>query len=191
MRTHVQTLTAALIACGLAGAAPAASLGGATLPDTYPAVGQTLVLNGTGLRTLTIFNVKVYVAGLYLAKPSHEAAEILGSTTPKVLVLQFLHTGTKAEVEAQFREGEQNNCGAGQCAPEDKPVFDALLRDIPAVAVGDTFTFILDGGGTVLVNNRAISRFTSRSLTRQLLAGFIGDHPPSTDLRQHLLGLAR
>jgi len=175
----------------IATSASAATMGGAILPDTYPVAGQPLALNGIGLRTLTVFNVKAYVAGLYLAKPSRNAAEILASTTPKVLLLQFLHSGSKAEVEAQFRKGEETNCASGGCAPADQADFEALIKAMPGVAVGDTLTFMFDGrgGGRVLTNNRQISSFTNPDLCYQLLNGFIGPRPPSTDLRQHLLGL--
>jgi hypothetical protein len=93
-----------------ASAAGAATLDGVTFPDKYPVAGQTLVLNGLGQRTLTVFNVKVYVAALYLPQPSHDAAQILASHSPKVLLLQYLHSGSKSEIEQEYRKGEQTNC---------------------------------------------------------------------------------
>ncbi len=99
--------------------AHAATLEGVTLQDTFPVEGHTLKMNGIGLRTLTIFNVKVYVAALYLAAPSHDARQILTSTTPKVIRMQFLHSGSKAEIEKEYRAGEQTNCGDGSCSPSD------------------------------------------------------------------------
>ena len=72
---------------------------GISFPDTYPIDGQRLVLNGLGLRTLTIFNIKVYVAGLYVQQPSHSAQDILHSPGTKVIVMEFLHAGSKADIE--------------------------------------------------------------------------------------------
>ena len=169
--------------------AHAATLGGATLPDTYSAGGQTLVLNGMGLRTLTVFNVKVYAAGLYLPQKSSDARAILASPGAKVILMQFLHAATKAQIEKQYREGESKNCGHGECAPSDAGDYERLIAATPAAAVGDTLTYILSPRSVrVLFNNRVIGDFANPDLGLRLLAGFIGDAPPSEDLKRHLLG---
>ena len=43
----------------------------------------------------------------------------------------------------------------------------------------------------MLFNNRLIGEFANPDLAMRLLAGFIGDVPPSLDLKEHLLGLKR
>ena len=173
----------------LGGAGQAATLGGVTLPDTYPAGGQSLVLNGIGIRTLTIFNVKVYAAGLYVAQRSGDARAILASPGPKVIVLQFLHAASKSDIEKQYRAGEARNCGNGGCDPADEADFERLIAATPAAAVGDTLTYILSPRGErALVNNRQIGEFANPDLAVRLLAGFIGPTPPSEDLKRHLLG---
>jgi hypothetical protein len=167
----------------------AATAGGATLPDTYPVTGQTLVLNGLGVRALTIFNVKVYAAGLYLAQRSGDARAIMASPGPKVILLHFLHAASKSDIEKHYREGEQHNCGNGGCAPADAADFERLITVTPAAAVGDTLTYVLSPKGVrALFNNRQIGEFTNPDLALRLLAGFIGDVPPSEDLKRHLLG---
>ena len=170
--------------------ATAATLSGATLPDSYVVDGQQLVLNGVGLRTLTIFKVKAYVAGLYLPRPSRDARQILASPGPKVVMLKFLHSGSKDQVEKQFREGEARNCGDGSCAASDQADFERLVAAAPAVNVGDTSTYIFTAGRVrVMANNRVIGDFANADLAYHLLAGFIGARPPSEDLRDHMLGL--
>ncbi len=167
----------------------AATTGGASLPDTYPVPGQQLVLNGLGIRTVTVFNVKVYVAGLYLARHNSDARAILASPEPKVILLQFLHAASKSDIEKHYREGEQNNCGHGGCAPADAADFERLITATPAAAVGDTLTYVITSKGVrVLSNNRLDGEFANPDLGMRLLAGFIGETPPSQDLKQHLLG---
>ncbi|HEY0204476.1 MAG TPA: chalcone isomerase family protein [Acetobacteraceae bacterium] len=169
--------------------AQAASLGGATLPDTYSAGGQTLVLNGIGLRTLTVFNVKVYAAALYLPKKSGDAQAIMASPGAKVILMQFLHAASKSQIEKQYREGEAKNCGHGECAQSDAGDFEKLIAATPAAAVGDTLTYVLSPRGVrVLFNNRVIGDFANPDLGLRLLAGFIGSAPPSEDLKRRLLG---
>jgi hypothetical protein len=41
----------------------------------------------------------------------------------------------------------------------------------------------------VFANDRVMGDFADRDLAYRLLSGFIGDHPPSADLRRQLLGL--
>jgi hypothetical protein len=169
--------------------ARAATLAGVTVPDTYTVNGQALVLNGAGLRTLTIFRVGIYVAALYLPQPMHDAAAILASSGPKVLRLFFLHAGSKEQVDKEYRLGEANNCGQGQCAATDEADFERLVAAAPAVEPGDTTTYIFSAGGVrVLANDRSIGDYADRDLADRLLAGFIGPHPPSEALRSGLLG---
>lgn len=172
--------------------ARAATLGGATLPDTYPVAGKSLVLNGIGLRTLTILHIRAYVAALYLEQRSGDAEQILRSPGTKVVLLQFLHSASKEQVETQYREGEANNCGHNECDPRDKADFERLVAAAPAVAVGDTLTYIFSPGRVqVFANNRPIGDFANADLAYRLLLGFIGPRPPSPELKQQLLGHAQ
>lgn len=178
-------VVALLLWCGCA---QAATLAGVTLPDSYPVDGQALILNGMGLRTLTILNIRVYVAGLYLARPNHDAQQILGSPTPKVLLLQFLRSGSKEQIEKQFHAGEIVNCGAGGCDPSDQADFERMVAAAPAVAIGDTFTFAITARGVrFLVNNRLLVQSDKPDLGHLILLGFLGDKAPSEDLRKGLL----
>ena len=169
--------------------AHAATVDGVTFPDTYPIDGQTLVLNGLGLRTLTILNVRAYAAGLYVAQRSHDPRQIIAAPTPKVLLLQFLHAGSKDQVARQFHNGEAVNCNDGSCDPADQSDFDRMVSLAPAVKSGDTFTFVITRAGTRLfVNNALLFQSDKADLGRLILRGYIGDKPPSPDLRKALLG---
>ena len=171
--------------------ARAATLDGVTFPDRYTAGGQSLVLNGLAVRTVTILNVKVYVVGLYLPQPSHDAAQIFASAGPKVIRLQYVHDGSKADVEKAYRNGEMRNCENGGCDPKDQGDFERLVAASPPVKVGDTTTYIITSTGMrVLANDRVLGDFTDKDLAYQMLAGFIGPHPPTQALRARLLGLS-
>jgi Chalcone isomerase-like len=190
-RSTARAIFPALLWWWLAWPAAAATLAGVTLPDSYTVDGQSLRLNGIGLRTLTFLRVRIYVAALYLPRPSHDAGQILASPGPKVVRLQFIHSGSKAQVEKQYREGEAKNCGNGECAPSDLPDFEALVAAAPAVKPGDTSTYVFtDRGVKVLANDEVIGDFADVDLAHQLLTGFIGEHPPSQSLREQLLGVS-
>jgi hypothetical protein len=183
-------LLPALTCCLLVSSALAATLSGVAMPDTYDVDGKTLVLNGIGLRTFTIFHIRGYVAALYLPEPSRDARQILDASGPKVIRLKFIRGGSKAEVEQEYRKGEAINCGHGECAPSDQSDFERLVAAAPAVSPGDTSTYVFtDGRVRVYANDRLIGDFANPDLARRLLSGFIGDHPPTQALRSQLLGL--
>jgi hypothetical protein len=54
----IRKLVPVLVGCWFASGAAAATLNGVTLPDTYSVNGQALVLNGIGLRVITIFRIR-------------------------------------------------------------------------------------------------------------------------------------
>lgn len=182
-------LAACLLALGLAQHAAAATAGGVTLPDSYVVDGQTLRLNGIGVRALSIIGVRIYVAALYTVAPSGDARAILASSTPKALVLAYLHDGSKSQVEEEYRKGSRQNCGNGECPAADAPDFERLVAAAPAVKAGETTTYIVTARGLrVLANNRPVIELANPDLAMRILEGFIGPRPPTEDLRAGLLG---
>ena len=87
-----QGSTAIALAVVLVSAAPAlaATCQNVTFPDSVKAGNAELLLNGLGLRKATMFNVKVYVAGLYLPQKSSDAGQILAANRPWRLELRFV-----------------------------------------------------------------------------------------------------
>ncbi|MBV8096643.1 MAG: chalcone isomerase family protein [Acetobacteraceae bacterium] len=186
MKWAVATLLAATL---LAGVASAKTAGGVTFPDTIQVDGKTLVLNGMGARTYTVLGIRGYVAGLYLEHPSHDARAIESDPGIKVILLQYLRSASKEQVEHQYREGQQVNCGAGQCPQSDAADYDRLIKLAPAVRPGDTSTYIIRRSGLqVLSNNQPLATFNNPDLGFRILEGFIGPRPPSEDLKAALLG---
>jgi hypothetical protein len=59
--------------------ARAAELQGVSMPDQQDVAGIRLILNGIGLRTYSILRIRIYVAGLYLERPNHDAQATLNS----------------------------------------------------------------------------------------------------------------
>ena len=77
MLRRILAVLPALFLCSGLMRAEAAVLDGVTFPDTQTVAGRRLVLNGTALRTYSILRVHIYVAALYLERPSSNAAQIL------------------------------------------------------------------------------------------------------------------
>ena len=188
------TLAAAALALAASISAPRAeTFSGVDVPSSIVVDGQTLHLNGAGLRRISLLGIgaDIYVAALYLPAENHDAASIVAMPGHKAVRLHFLHAATKEQVEADFRKGERINCGDGQCNPAELPDFEKLVQVTPAIQVGDTAEYIYDPNRLrVFANSRLIADFPNGLLSHQLLLGFLGDHPPTERLKRELLGTA-
>jgi Chalcone isomerase-like len=188
-RLFMATLPLLATLC-MAPATRAATLAGVEVPDTLQVDGKPLVLNGVGLRTLTILRVKIYVAALYLPKKSSDARAILASPGPKVVSLHYIHGGSKEQVQDRYREGERVNCGNGGCDAALQSDFERLVASAQPVREGDITNFVVtERGFRVVFNGRPVVSFNDSRLGNMIIEGFIGAHPPSEDLRAGLLGV--
>ena len=102
-RSLLFVVVSALTAFGI-GVAHGKDCQGVTFPEQAQVNGSTLTLNGLGLRQATFLKVNVYVAALYVANVSSDAQALLGSNTPKELLLHFLHNVSDDELKAACRE---------------------------------------------------------------------------------------
>src|SRR5262245_25690640 len=59
---------------------------------------KTLCLNGLGLREATVFNVNVYVAGLYLEQRDKNGERIASSDQRKLMRLRFVRDVGRSEI---------------------------------------------------------------------------------------------
>ena len=104
-------LFAACLCLGASGAS-AAELSGVFIEDQIQAdSGETLQLNGLGLREK--FWVDVYVGSLYLTQPSDDVAQILSSPGPWRVQLDFVYKEVSQEkLLTAWREGFEKNQSA-------------------------------------------------------------------------------
>jgi hypothetical protein len=180
------------IVFGVARHVKAAQMSGVEIPDTYQIDGRTLVLNGYGLRTFTFLHIKIYVAALYLPQKTSDPQAILTSPGPKLVIVRYIHSGSKDQVQSRYREGEMENCGDGGCDKALEGDFERLVNAAPAVEPGDSTAFVVtDKSLRVSFNGRPLEQYGRGALGNLILAGFIGVHPPSPELRASLLGLVK
>lgn len=171
---------------GLA-AASAAELAGVQFADQVTVGDQTLVLNGTGLRKKLV--IKVYAAGLYVPSRSSNPAEILEADGAKRIVMHFLtNKATKDRMDEAWVEGFEANSPAIYPAIADRvSEFIGLFGDMKD---GDevVLTYQPGSGTTVELNGRQLGEIAGDDFGRALLEVWLGDHPPSDDLKAGLLG---
>ncbi len=177
---------AALVLAAQRGA-PAAELGGISLPDTSEIGGTMLRLNGIGLRTYSILRVRIYVAGLYLQRPTHDPETILDLPEDKLLVFRFIRDVDAADARKSWQEGFADNClPPCHVEPADEARF---LAAVPAFRAGDFSTLAFASGRlTVAINGHLVGTITNPGFERAILLTLIGPKPPNEALKRGLLG---
>ncbi|MFL6232007.1 MAG: chalcone isomerase family protein [Thermoanaerobaculia bacterium] len=165
----------------------AATLAGVNLPDKVDAGGQTLVLNGLGLRSK--FFIKVYVGGLYLPQKEKAAAKVLSGDTPRRMVMHFLYSVTKDQMCDAWKEGLEQN--TPKASPEVKKDFAALCGWMEAIPKGHelVLTYVPGTGTQVEVNGKVKGTLAGKATADAILATWIGPDPgPGEDFKKAVLG---
>lgn len=170
----------------LAGAAVAATMSGVTMPDQLSVGGQSLVLNGMGMRKVAI--IKVYVGGLYLTAKSQDANAILAADAPRAIRMEFLRNVDKGRLTGGFREGFEKNAGAK--AASQKENFDRFLGLVGEQKKGAVMLFTYaPGTGTVInIGGKDVATFEGKDFADALFSLWLGPVPPSAELRKGMLG---
>ena len=183
----MRILSSALLTRFLALPAGAGTLAGVTLPDTVDVKGQSLVLNGMGLRSKLF--IKVYVGGLYLPQKEKAAAKILADDSPRRMVMHFLYSVNKEQMCEAWDEGLEQNTPK---APADvKKNFMTLCNWMEAIPKGNkiVLTYVPGEGTHVEVNGKPKGTLEGKATAEAIVNTWIGPDPaPGADFRKAVLG---
>ncbi|MGW8309891.1 MAG: chalcone isomerase family protein [Thiogranum sp.] len=163
-------------------------IAGLSLPTTYGLAGQSLVLNGAGIRSKFFF--KIYVGALYLAKATHDPQQALNAPGAKSMQMMMLYKEVDAAKIAEgWRAGFKANLSPTDLAPLTARLqqFNALF---PTLHKGDhVYMDYVPGAGTTLtINKERRGAIAGEDFFRALLQVWIGDQPADTGLKSGLLG---
>jgi len=185
MKQHAAlTLLPLLLTLALASTASARDCEGVTLPNAVTVEGTRLVLNGMGVREATVFNVNVYVAGLYLPGRTRDASQVLRTDQPTRLVMSFVREVERNDIVDAFRAGFRASSGATQAQ------IQRLVGFLPAAQEGTvlTFTYVPGTGLSVRVGNRVRGTIEGAEFAHAFLGIWLGSSPPNSGLKSGLLG---
>jgi hypothetical protein len=167
--------------------ASAATVGGVTVEDKTTVNGQTLVLNGAGLRKK--FFIKVYVGALYLPAKNTNAAAIMAADAPRRIVMNFLYSVSKDQMCDAWKEGLEAN--TPNSSAEVKGAFKTLCSLMEPIPKGNrlVLTYLPVGGTQVEVNGKAKGTLPGKATADAILATWIGPKPgPGDDFKSAVLG---
>lgn len=184
-------LAGGLLAFGSVQAQQPVEMEGQKFEPTVALGGQTLNLNGVGLRKKAFF--KVYVAGLYVGQKSTNAATIINDKGARRISLHMLRDVESSSFIDSFTEGLKNNLTEAQFA-SFKPQTDALLgimKSIGEAKKGDVvnFDYTPDGGTRVSVNGQAKGNpIAGGDFFSAVTRIWLGDKPADETLKKGMLG---
>jgi len=183
--------SAMLLLCLCAGSAAKAAgreCDGVSFPEHVQAQGETLTLNGLGLRKATLFGIKVYVGALYVAHTTSDAGTILNSRDPTEIELRFVFHVTAGQLRDAWREGFEKSA-PGQLDQLQSRI--ARLNGwMTGVSSGQRMTFLRIPGVGIQYSLDGIVKGTiaGDDFARAFLGIWLGPSPPNEALRAGLLG---
>lgn len=160
---------------------------GVSLPDSAEVAGETLNLNGAGVRTKFFFDI--YVAALYLSERATSAEQAVNSTGPKRLSMSFLYDEVSREKLVQgwidgFEKNQSGDSLARLKARLDQ--FNAMFSDAHKGELF-TFDFLRDGSTVVTLKGKAAGAIPGSDFQRALLEVWLGKKPADRVLKQAML----
>lgn len=191
-RRHRNLIVGSLF--GLAAATVAAQpleLEGQKFEPSVQVGGQTLNLNGVGLRKRAIF--KVYVAGLYVPQKSTNPATLINDKGARRVSLRMLRDVDAGSFIDSFNDGLKNNLSETQLTAL-KTQIDSLtstLKSIGEAKKGDTinFDYTPDVGTRISVNGQPRGDpIPGADFFSAVLRIWLGEKPADEALKKGMLG---
>jgi hypothetical protein len=162
---------------------------GVEMPNAVRVDGQRLTLNGMGVREATVFNVNVYVAGLYVeGGRSRSASDILDTAKRKRLILHFVRDVERGDITEAFQTGFRQAAGSSYSSLSGS--IRRLNGWVSDMDEGDRmmFTYIPGTGLQVVVNGRNKGTIEGDDFARAFFNIWLGSNPPNAGLKSGLLG---
>lgn len=178
------------VLAAVTGTSAAREIEGVETAPTAKAAGETLRLNGAGVRTKLIF--KVYVGALYDREPSRDAKAVLRQAGPKLMRMTLLRSVDPKRIVDSLKEGLEGNL-----TEEEQKRIKSRAEDMEGRLLrlgdgkeGDKMDLLFDpGAGTKLIlNGKEIGApIPGADFFEALLRVWIGEHPAQESLKRDLL----
>ncbi len=177
---------AILLAMPFAGAV---EIQGVKVPPSVEVNGQSLSLNGAGLRTFTLLMVpiKIYVAAFYAPAPLKSEAAVLASPGPLQFSFTFLRAVDASDVAKAW--SSQFAASATATYPGYEKDRDAFVGMFGALQQGGVQMVRFVGTDTQVFDQGTLKgTIAGRDFQKAFLSMWFGSSPVSPDLKAALLG---
>ncbi len=160
----------------------------AATPASIEVDGGTLVLNGSGSRTKYL--MQMYMGGLYLQKPSRDAAGIIAADAPMAIRLEITSAFvTQEKLVESLREGFHNATG-GNVAPIAQEIEQFRQCFAQPITKGDVFelVYLPARGVTVVKNGKPVGVVQGLPFKQAMFGIWLCGRPADESLRVAMLG---
>jgi hypothetical protein len=187
MRSITSRIILSAVLAAAAITADAKIVAGVKLGDTATVNGQTLVLNGAGVRKKLF--IKVYAGALYLPAKQSDAATILAADVPRRMVMHFVFDVGKGKIAEAWTEGLEAN--TPNASADVKNAFRTLSLWMEDMKKGQeiVLSYVPASGTTVEVNGKVKGTLPGKAVADAILATWIGPKPgPGSGFKNAVLG---
>ena len=166
----------------------AVTIGGTTFPDSVTLAGQTLRLNGAGVRVFFAI-VNGYASALYVRSPTRSSADLLAEANPKILMTRFLHAASVDQLRREFANVHDRYCARNACTPAGEDDYRRMVANLSPVTKNETATYVMtDTGFEVMRDDKPVLTISDPGYGRVFLAAIVGATSPTPGYRNGLLG---
>ena len=167
--------------------ANAVEVEGVDVPEAATVGDQELVLNGAGVRKKLW--IEVYVGALYVVQRTNDAAAVVAADGAKRITMHMLYEVSKKKLVKAWNVGFESNTDAAVLEKQTNQIltFNDYFND---TEVGDLWIIdIVPGTGTtVTINGKIKGTIAGREFGNSVLNIWLGEKPPTDDLKTAMLG---
>ena len=164
----------------------AADVAGVKIPDDD----QKLVLNGAGMRKRAFFDV--YVIGLYLSEKKSAAADAIGASGPKRVLIHMMRDVDADQFSGALTDGMKDNLSEAEMKGFEPRIrqLSAIMAGLKEAKKGMRITLDWTPAGTlVTVDGKPTGLpISGEDFYQALLKIWLGERPVQGDLKRALLG---
>lgn len=164
------------------------NIGKVSVDETVTCSGQTLSLNGAGVRKKLF--IKLYVATLYTQTKSSDEQQLLSMNQPLCIRLHITSAKiTSEKLVKATREGfDKSTQGNTTVIAEEIESFLTWLNK--PIKKGDVFefSFLPDDKTQTSKNNQLLGEINNKKFASALFGIWLGSNPVQLDLKNELLG---
>ncbi|MCW5742754.1 MAG: chalcone isomerase family protein [Alphaproteobacteria bacterium] len=167
--------------------APPAAACEMSFPRMIEVGGTALFLNGQGWRVVSPWGIRAYAAALYQPTLTTAASEALRLGRSWAVEMVYCREASAAAIREACLTSLRANCRIGCVLDGDAT--DAFLATLADARPKTRWRFVFDGGNLKVHEDQVLrGGIAGPAFARVLLETWIGRVPPTTDLREALLG---
>ncbi len=173
---------------GISFASAQTEVGGVNLPNSQTFQGESLKLNGAGVREKLW--IDLYAGGLYLAKKSSDAGAIVSANEPMAIKLHIVSKLiTSDKMIDAVNEGFEN-ATSGNTNPIASKIEKFKGFFMEEIKKNDVFdiVFLPSKGVVAYKNNKELGTIEGMDFKKALFGIWLSNRPADDDLKEAMLG---